>query len=37
MKSGTSHIQGYNAQAFANQDGIILAASVTNSAADYNQ
>ena len=23
MKSGTSHIQGYNAQAFANQDGII--------------
>jgi len=37
MKNGTSHFQGYNAQAFANQDGIILAASVTNSAADYNQ
>jgi hypothetical protein len=37
MKSGTSHIQGYNAQTFANQDGIILAAFVTNSAADYNQ
>lgn len=37
MKSGTSHIQGYNAQAFANQDGIILAPSVTNSAVDYNQ
>jgi len=37
MKSGTSHIQGYNAQAFANQDGIILVPSITNSAVDYNQ
>jgi len=37
MKSGTSHVQGYNAQAFANQNGIILATSVTNSAADSNQ
>lgn len=37
MKSGTSHIQGYNAQALANQDGIILVPSVTNSAVDYNQ
>ena len=37
MKSRTSHIQGYNAQAFANQDGIILVPSITNSAVDYNQ
>lgn len=37
MKSGTSHIQGYNAQAFANQDGIILVPYITNSAVDYNQ
>ena len=29
MKSGTSHIQGYNSQALANQDGIILVPPVT--------
>lgn len=36
MKTRTHHIQGYNVQALANQDGIILASGVTNSAADYN-
>jgi transposase len=37
MKTRTHYIQGYNVQALANQDGIILASGVTNSAADYNQ
>lgn len=37
MKTRTHYIQGYNVQALANQDGIILASRVTNSAADYNQ
>lgn len=35
MKSGSGYIQGYNAQAMANQDGIIIMPQISSAAVDY--